>query len=205
MFLLSIVSIYYLKFHINKLGTLFNMIEIANTTCSTRVVTSMYLHPLCLNQQPPVGKALVKKVSLNQLVSLCLACLVKPNNLTNSIPPDIVPLLQELADVCTQPTGLPPARSIEHTIALVDTSSGLSLTYLALHQNAKAIAVELHGLGIRKRNVELVFSPNSIALPCIHLAILSIGEILTAANPFSIENKIKKQAQDSGSVITFAI
>jgi OPC-8:0 CoA ligase-1 len=89
-------------------------------------------------------------------------------------------------------------------IALVDASSGLSLTYPALRQNARAIAAGLHGLGIRKRDVVLVLSPNSIALPCIHLAILSIGAILTTANPFSTENEIKKQAQDSGSVIIFA-
>lgn len=89
-------------------------------------------------------------------------------------------------------------------LALVDSSSGLSLTFPALRHNVRAIAAGLHGLGIRRRDVVLVLSPNSIAVPCIHLAVLSIGAILTTANPFCTENEIKKQAQDSGSVIIFA-
>lgn len=89
-------------------------------------------------------------------------------------------------------------------LALVDSHSGLSLTFPALRHNVRAIAAGLHGLGIRKRDVVLVLSPNSIAIPCIHLAVLSIGAILTTANPFCTENELQKQAQDSGSVIIFA-
>jgi hypothetical protein len=56
-------------------------------------------------------------------VSLCLVRPIKPDNLTNLAPPTMAPLLQEFADVFTQPTGLPPSRSIEHTIDLIPGAS----------------------------------------------------------------------------------
>lgn len=93
----------------------------------------------------------------------------------------------------------------KHTqeIALIDASSGLSLSYPALRQNVKALAAGMHDLGIRKGDVVLVISPNSIAVPCIYLAILSIGAILCTANPMSTEAEIKKQAEDLKPVVIF--
>jgi OPC-8:0 CoA ligase-1 len=87
--------------------------------------------------------------------------------------------------------------------AFIDASSGLSLSYPTLRHNIRALAAGLQGLGIRKGEVVLVISPNSIALPCIYLAILSIGAILTTANPISTEAEIKRQAEDSKPVIIF--
>ena len=77
-------------------------------------------------------------------------------------------------------------------IALIDASSGLSLSYTALRQNVKALAAGMHELGIRKGDVVPVISSNSIAVPCIYLAILSIGAILCTANPMSTEAENKK-------------
>lgn len=117
---------------------------------------------------------------------------------------DPIPLPTQHTDVTTFIFSHQQQQHQSQPIALVDAHSGLSLSYPALRQNVRAIAAGLHGLGIRKRDVVLVLSPNSIALPCIHLAIFSIGAILTTANPLCTEKEIKKQAQDSGTVIIFA-
>ena len=73
--------------------------------------------------QPSIGKAPIMRVNLNQDVSLCLVCPVKPDNLTNPVPPSMAPLLHEFANVFTQPTGLPPVRSVEHHIDLIPGAS----------------------------------------------------------------------------------
>lgn len=98
--------------------------------------------------------------------------------------------------------------SLEHNmqeIAFIDGPSGTSLTYSALRHNVRAIAAGLHGLGIRKGDVVLVISPNSLALPCIYLAILSIGAILNTANPLNTEREIVTQVKDSKPVIAFTL
>lgn len=67
----------------------------------------------------------------------------------------------------------------------------------------RALAAGLHGLGVRKGDVVLVISPNSIAIPCIYLAILTIGAVLTTTDPISTETEIKKRVTDSKPVIIF--
>lgn len=98
--------------------------------------------------------------------------------------------------------------SLQHhmqEIAFIDGPSGTPLTYSALRHNVTALAAGLHGLGIRKGDVVLVISPNSIAVPCIYLAILSIGAILNTANPLSTEREIVTQVKDSKPVIAFTL
>ena len=74
-----------------------------------------------------------------------------------------------------------------------------------LRHNVKALATSLKRLGIRKRDVVLVISPNSIHLPYIYLAVLSIGGILTTANPLNTEAEIQNQVRDSKPTITFTV
>ncbi|KAH9296744.1 hypothetical protein KI387_028426 [Taxus chinensis] len=90
-------------------------------------------------------------------------------------------------------------------VAFIDAPTGAYLTYAALRHNVNALASGLHRLGIRKRDVVLVISPNSIHIPCIYLAILSIGAILTTANPLNTDAEIRKQVKDSNPVIAFTI
>lgn len=90
-------------------------------------------------------------------------------------------------------------------IAFIDGPSGNTLSYSDLRHNVRAIAAGLHGLGVRKGDVVLVISPNSIAIPCIYLAILSIGAILITTNPLSTEREIVAQVKDSKPVIAFTL
>eukprot|EP00252_Welwitschia_mirabilis_P026367 TRINITY_DN865_c0_g1_i1.p1 TRINITY_DN865_c0_g1~~TRINITY_DN865_c0_g1_i1.p1 ORF type:complete len:546 (+),score=73.51 TRINITY_DN865_c0_g1_i1:426-2063(+) len=89
--------------------------------------------------------------------------------------------------------------------AYIDASSGLSLDYLSLVRNAKAVAAGLSGLGVRKGDVVLVLSANSVILPCIYLGILSLGAVLTAANPLNSEREILNQIADSKAKFAFTL
>lgn len=54
-----------------------------------------------------------------QTTSLCLIRLLKPKNITNQAPPEVIPLLHEFAYVFHPPTGLPPCRDIADSIDLI--------------------------------------------------------------------------------------
>ena len=55
------------------------------------------------SMQPSIGKAPTMRVNLNQSVSSCLVRPIKPDNLTNPVPPTMAPLLQEFCR-CIHPT-----------------------------------------------------------------------------------------------------
>ncbi|CAN1339650.1 Probable CoA ligase CCL5 [Linum perenne] len=88
----------------------------------------------------------------------------------------------------------------ESKIALIDSSSGQHLTYGHLRRSIVALSACLRdGLGVNKGDVVLLLSPNSILYPAICIAIMSIGAILTPANPVNTSAEIVKQATDSGA------
>ncbi|KAH9296756.1 hypothetical protein KI387_028438 [Taxus chinensis] len=90
-------------------------------------------------------------------------------------------------------------------IAFIDAPSGTRLSYSALRSNVKALAAGLRRLGIRKRDMVLLISPNSIHIPGIYLAVLSIGAIVTTSNPVNTEADIQNQVRDSNPVIIFTV
>jgi hypothetical protein len=52
-----------------------------------------------ISTHPITRHAFIKHVSLNKDVSLCLVHPIKLDNLTNSTPPDMAPLLHEFEDL----------------------------------------------------------------------------------------------------------
>ncbi|CAN1238575.1 Probable CoA ligase CCL5 [Linum grandiflorum] len=93
----------------------------------------------------------------------------------------------------------------ETKIALIDSFTGQQLTYGQLRRSIVALAAGLRdGLGVRKGDVVLLLSPNSILYPAICLAIMSIGAILTPANPVNTSSEIVKQANDSGAKLVIS-
>ncbi|KAJ8555208.1 hypothetical protein K7X08_012704 [Anisodus acutangulus] len=88
-------------------------------------------------------------------------------------------------------------------LALVDSISGISISYLELYPLVKSMANGLHQRGVSQGDVVLILLPNSIYFPVILLGVLSLGAIVTTMNPFSSLLEIKKQALDCGVTLAF--
>lgn len=93
----------------------------------------------------------------------------------------------------------PPPHQAESRIALIDSATNRQVTYAQLHRSVLSLASGLHhALGIQKNDVVFVLSPNSLLYPTICLAVLSVGAILTTANPLNTESEIAKQVIRDG-------
>uniref|UniRef100_A0A803NWM5 4-coumarate--CoA ligase n=1 Tax=Cannabis sativa TaxID=3483 RepID=A0A803NWM5_CANSA len=99
----------------------------------------------------------------------------------------------------------PPHHQAELRVALIDSATNQRLTYAQLNRSVLSLASGLyHALGIRKGEVIFVLSPNSLLYPIICLAVLSIGAVLTTANPLNTDSEIAKQVSDSGAKLAIA-
>ncbi|OIT36951.1 4-coumarate--coa ligase-like 4, partial [Nicotiana attenuata] len=90
-------------------------------------------------------------------------------------------------------------------VALIDSANNQKLTYAQLQRSIASLATGLyHALGVRKGDVVFVLSPNSLLYPIICLAVLSVGAILSPANPLNTESEIGKQVRLSGAKLAIA-
>ncbi|KAF7131707.1 hypothetical protein RHSIM_Rhsim09G0145700 [Rhododendron simsii] len=100
---------------------------------------------------------------------------------------------------------LPHPKEAESRVALIDSATNRRVTYVQLRHSINSLATGLyHALGVRKGDVVLVVSPNSLLYPTICLAVLSLGAILTTANPLNTESELAKQICDSGAKLGIA-
>lgn len=99
----------------------------------------------------------------------------------------------------------PHADIAESRIAYIDSGTNRSLSYGDLRRSIYSLASALyHGLEVRKGDVVFVLSPNSILYPTICLAVLSVGAVLTTANPLNTESEIAKQVLNSGAKLAIS-
>ncbi|EHA8590752.1 4-coumarate--CoA ligase-like 4 [Cocos nucifera] len=91
------------------------------------------------------------------------------------------------------------------TIALIDAASGRRVSFPALWRSVAALASALSSrLSVRKGQVVLLLSPNSIHFPVVSLAVMSLGAVLTTTNPLNTPQEIAKQISDSDPILAFA-
>lgn len=69
----------------------------------------------------------------------------------------------------------------------------------------ESVATALSNLGIRKGDVILLLSPNSIYFPIICLSVMSLGAIITTTNPLNTTSEIAKQIADSKPKLAFTV
>uniref|UniRef100_A0A0D9X212 4-coumarate--CoA ligase n=1 Tax=Leersia perrieri TaxID=77586 RepID=A0A0D9X212_9ORYZ len=82
--------------------------------------------------------------------------------------------------------------------AFIDAATGASLTFAGLRRLAILAARKLAAAaGLRRGHVVLLLSPNSIHFPALSLAVLSLGAILSPANPLLTPDELAAQALDS--------
>ncbi|KAL5139295.1 4-coumarate--CoA ligase-like 5 [Glycine soja] len=99
----------------------------------------------------------------------------------------------------------PQAHLAEARIAFIDARTNLSVSYGELRRSIYSLASALfHGLEVRKGDVVFVLSPNSTLYSTICLAVLSVGAVLTTANPINTATEIAKQVHDSSAKLAIS-
>ncbi|KAJ3689697.1 hypothetical protein LUZ61_018861 [Rhynchospora tenuis] len=91
------------------------------------------------------------------------------------------------------------------TTALIDASTGRRVSFPELWRSVSAVATALLSppLCIKKGQVVLLLSPNSLHFPVVSLAVMSIGAVITTTNPLNTPREIAKQMADSCPVLVF--
>lgn len=87
--------------------------------------------------------------------------------------------------------------------ALIDSSSGFSISYSELFPLVKSMASGLHKMGVSQGDVVLLLIPNSIYYPIVFLGVLYLGAIVTPLNPLSHISEIRKQIAECGVSLAF--
>jgi OPC-8:0 CoA ligase 1 len=90
-------------------------------------------------------------------------------------------------------------------VALVDAATGRKITFPELWRAVAGAATALSAppLSLRKGQVALILSPNSVHFPVAALAAMSLGAVLTTANPINTPAEIAKQIADARPVLAF--
>ncbi|KAJ8762221.1 hypothetical protein K2173_007377 [Erythroxylum novogranatense] len=87
--------------------------------------------------------------------------------------------------------------------AFIDATTGQELTYKQLWTAVDSVAAGLSELGVRKGQVVLFLSPNSIFLPIVYLSVMSLGAIITTTNPLNTPREIATQIADCSPSLVF--
>lgn len=92
-----------------------------------------------------------------------------------------------------------------HPTAIIDSDTGHQVSYSDLTRLTQNLASYLSTqLKLTKPQTAFILSPNSKSIPILYLSLLSIGVIISPANPLSTKTEISRQIQLSNPVIAFA-
>ncbi|MGW1463400.1 AMP-binding protein [Streptomyces sp. NPDC002308] len=110
----------------------------------------------------------------------------------------------EYADVAILSTPIHEAvlgRATEfgETVALVDGTNGMSLTYAQLDHFHRRIAAALAEAGLRKGDVLALHSPNTIAYPPVFYGATRAGASVTTVHPLATAEEFAKQLTDASA------
>ncbi|XP_015059189.1 4-coumarate--CoA ligase-like 5 [Solanum pennellii] len=98
------------------------------------------------------------------------------------------------------------SRAHSGKIAFIDATTGRKLSFSDVWNAVESLATSLSvDMSIRKGDVVLLLSPNSIFFPIVCLAVMSLGAIITTTNPLNTNSEIAKQIKDSNPVLAFTI
>ncbi|XP_061344468.1 4-coumarate--CoA ligase-like 9 [Gastrolobium bilobum] len=93
----------------------------------------------------------------------------------------------------------------DSVIALVDSATSHQLSYSDLIQRSETLATNLTTLyGLTKGQTAFILSPNLIQVPILYFALLSIGVVVSPANPISTRSEISHLLNLCEPVIAFA-
>lgn len=84
-------------------------------------------------------------------------------------------------------------------VALVDSKTGVELTFAAISSAVRRLARSLGDLGFKKGDVLCIFSPNVVEYPIVFYAVASLGGILQAASPLYTSGELETSLNMCGS------
>ncbi|XP_011034909.1 PREDICTED: 4-coumarate--CoA ligase-like 5 [Populus euphratica] len=87
--------------------------------------------------------------------------------------------------------------------AFIDAATGRQLSFKDLWRAVDSVASCLQDMGIRKGQVILLLSPNSIFFPIVCLSVMWLGAIITTTNPLNTPREIAKQIANSKPSLAF--
>ncbi|XAR54743.1 hypothetical protein NMG60_11030015 [Bertholletia excelsa] len=115
------------------------------------------------------------------------------------------PPIQLPTDPCLDVVSFIFSRKHNGVSALIDSTSGHTISYPELYPLVKSMALSLRELGVSQGDVVLILLPNSIYYPVVVFGVLSLGAIATTMNPLSTLSEIKKQTLDSNATFAFTL
>ena len=89
--------------------------------------------------------------------------------------------------------------------ALVDGTTGETITHAALGHHVGRVAAALHARGLRKGDVVAVFCPNTIWYPVVFHGIAAAGCVTSPINSLYTPDEIAFQLKDSGAKVLVTI
>ncbi|KAL5717701.1 hypothetical protein ACHQM5_010674 [Ranunculus cassubicifolius] len=119
-----------------------------------------------------------------------------------SLPPENQPLsASQYAISLLKSSSLP----LHTTTALIDSSSGNSLSFSDLLRRVESLTVSLDNrFKFKKGDTAFILSPPSLEVPILYFSLLNLGVIVSPANPISTSPEISRQIGLTKPVIAFA-
>lgn len=115
------------------------------------------------------------------------------------LPPESLPSTAAAFALSNLPSSLPA-----HP-AFIDAATGISVSFPSYLAAVRSLAGGLWStLGLRPGDVALVVAPSRIEVPVIDFALMSIGAVVSPANPASTPEEYAHQAALSRPVVAFA-
>ncbi|XP_023000795.1 4-coumarate--CoA ligase-like 9 [Cucurbita maxima] len=121
-------------------------------------------------------------------------------------PPLLIPPLSQPLSVTEHALSLlqsspPPSNAA----VLVDSNSGVHLSYAIFLRQIRTLASNLKALtSLSNGQVAFILAPTSLEVPVLYFALLSLGVIISPANPIGSDSEISHQIRLSEPVIAFA-
>ncbi|GLT33127.1 hypothetical protein SLA2020_077400 [Shorea laevis] len=117
-----------------------------------------------------------------------------------NLPPENAPL-----NAAAYALSLQSASPWPNPIALIDSATGRRVTYSEFANRTQSLASYLQRVvKLSKGDTAFVLCANSIRVPILYFSLLSIGVVISPANPISSDSEIFRQVGISKPVIAFA-
>ncbi|KAK9120016.1 hypothetical protein Scep_018109 [Stephania cephalantha] len=120
-------------------------------------------------------------------------------------PPILLPPEHQTLSVTDFAFSLSRTSPSPETAALIDSATANRLSYRDLGRRTETLASSLQSrLGLSRGDTAFVIAPSSVQLPILYLSLISIGVVISPANPSNTESEISRQIEICKPTIAFA-